>query len=162
MAEPLRDSLEQENRTASIAPLPPALPETRPEDLNEDPFWVGSKGTSTTERVGSAVGEALGTLSSRVRSGLRVVAGKSREASRQAENRIEGLTDSAEDKARELSRDAEIRFDEFRRTAYQRLRQARSAARHAVNERPLESIVAIGAVGLVIGFVLRIWRSNGD
>jgi ElaB/YqjD/DUF883 family membrane-anchored ribosome-binding protein len=91
-----------------------------------------------------------------------VVAGKSREASRQAENRIEDLTDSAEVKARELSRDAEIRFDEFRRTAYQRLRQARSAARRAVNEHPLESIVAIGAVGIVIGFVLRIWRSNGD
>lgn len=159
MAKPLRDSLEQENRTASmIAPLPPALLGTPPAELNEDPFWIENKAPSTTERVGTAVGEALGTLSSRVRSGLRVVKGKSREA----EDKIEDITDSAEVRARELSGDAEIRVDEFGRTAYRRMRQARVVARRAMYERPIESIVAIGGIGIVLGFVLRIWRSNGD
>jgi ElaB/YqjD/DUF883 family membrane-anchored ribosome-binding protein len=138
--------------------LRPALPRTPPAGLIESPYWVEDSTPSATERVGSAVGEALGSLSSRVRSVMRLVAGRSKKT----ENTIEDLTDSAEERASELSRYAEIRFDEFRRTTYRRIRRARTAARHAINERPLESLLAIGGMGIVIGFVLRIWRSNVD
>lgn len=157
MAEPLWDFDESEREPTMIDPLPPALPETPPGELHQKPFVVG-EGETPTERVGNAVGEAIGNLSSRVRSGLRAMSGKSREAG----EAIGSITDTAQERARELSQEAAIRVDEFRQNTYRRIRQARAAGRRAVNEHPLESLVAIGGMALMVGCLLRIWRSNGD
>ena len=157
MAEPLRDFDEQESESPKIDPLPAALPETPPEELYDRPLVVGD-GETATERAGSAVGEAIGSFNSRIRSGLRVVSGKTREAG----EAIGDVTDTAQEKTRQFSQQAAIRMDELRRYAYRRIRQARSAGRRAVDEHPLAALAAIGGTALVVGFLLRIWRSNGD
>ncbi len=158
MAEPLRHSYEQDAESATIAPLPPALPGTPPAEIHEGPFVVEEREPSTTERVGSAVGEAFGNLRSRVRSGIQVVAGRSREAG----DSLGDMTETAQERAREWSRDAGVRFDQFRRNAYRRIHQARVTTQRTVHEHPLESILAIGGLAVVIGFVLRVWRDNRD
>lgn len=155
MADPLRHSYDEELESATIAPLPPALPGTPPAELHEGPFVIDDGVPSRTERMGNAVGEAFGNITSRVRSGLRVVAGRSRQAG-------ETLTENAQDRARELSREAGIRIDEFRRMAYRRVHQARVAARRSIDERPAQTILVIGGAAVVIGFILRVWRSNRD
>lgn len=163
MAEPLRN-YDRENESATVEPLPRALPEPTAADLREEPYVLGDETTSTdetvstTERVGNAVGDVIGSLKSRVRSGLRVVSDRSRDAG----DAIGDMTDSAQERARELSQQARIRADELRRTARRRFREARAAAGRATNEHPIETILAVGAVGLVVGFLLRIWRSSRD
>jgi ElaB/YqjD/DUF883 family membrane-anchored ribosome-binding protein len=162
MAEPLRHSYDEEVKPESAPmeqkPLPPALPGTPPAEFHEEPFLLEDERTSAAQQLGSAMGGALGNLSSRVRSGLRVVAGRSKDAG----DALGEMTDTAQERAKELSQQAGIRMDEFRRTAYQRIRSARVALRRTIDERPLESILAIGGMALVIGFVLRVWRSNRD
>ncbi len=158
MAEPLRNFDEHESEPATIEPLPPALPETPAEELYDRPFVVEDEPRTATERVGSVVGEVMGSLQSRIRSGLSVVKGRSRDAG----DAIGDAAESAQEKARELSEEARIRIDELRRNAYRRMRQARVAGRRAVDEYPLQSLVAIGGMALVLGFLLRIWRANGD
>ncbi len=157
MAEPLRN-YDQENESATVEPLPQALPEPTAADIREGPYVVDDEAPSATERVGNAVGEAIGNLKSKVRSGMQVVSDRSRDAG----ETIGDITDSAQERARELSQQARIRADEFRRTARRQLRNARVAANRAANEHPIETILAIGGVGLVVGFLLRIWRSSRD
>jgi ElaB/YqjD/DUF883 family membrane-anchored ribosome-binding protein len=162
MAEPLRRSLEEEHiETASldvVAPLPPALPGTPPAEIHEGPFVVENEPPSTTERVSGAARGAIDSVKSSLRSGIDVVSSKSRDAG----EALGDMAESAQEKAKELSEDARIRFDEFRRSAYHRMRQAKGAARKAADEHPLETILAIGGAALVIGFLLRVWRSNNE
>lgn len=160
MAEPLRHEYDEEKiETASldVAPLPPALPETPPAELHEGPFVVGEN-KPIMDRMNESVSTAVDTIKSQVRSGMEVVAEKSSEAG----DALGEAADAAKERAREFSRDAQIRMDEFRRTAYQRMRQARTAARRAADEHPLETILAIGGFAMVVGFLLRVWRSNSD
>lgn len=157
MAEPLRN-YDQKNESATVEPLPHALPEPTEAELREGSYVVGSESPSTTERVGNAVGEAIGNLKSRVQSGIRVVSDRSRDAGAT----ISEMTDTAQEKAREISQEARIRADQLRRAANLRLREARGAARKAANEHPIETILAIGGMAVVIGLLLRIWRSSRD
>lgn len=166
MAEPLRHKYEEDKiETASldVSPSPPALPPTPPAELHEGPFVVGGsvedvKNRGIADRVSETVSDAMETIQSQARSGVRTVAEKSREAG----DALGDAAESAQERARELSREAQIRMDEFRRAAYRRMRQARTAARRAADEHPLETILAIGGFALVVGFLLRVWRSNSD
>ncbi len=157
MAEPLRQSYEEENRDSApleVAPLPPALPGTPPGETHEGPFIVESEDRTTKDRFGDAVDE----VRSRVRSGMKVVAERSREAG----DALATAADHAQEKAREISEEARIRAEEIRRAAFERVRQARAAAQRARNERPLQALLVIGGAALVVGLLLRIWRSNSD
>lgn len=158
MAEPLRNLDGQVNELARIEPVPPALPEAPRGDLHQRPLVIESGVAGATERTGNAAEEAIGNSRLGGLCDLRVVAGRSREAG----DAVGDMTDGQQGRARGLSEEAAIRMDEFRWTTRRRMQQARAASRKAVSEHPLESLLAIGGMALMVGFLLRIWRSNGD
>jgi hypothetical protein len=158
MAEPLRNFDEHKQKPATTKPLVPVLSETLPGEFLGSPSEVRGKSQNATEHFGSKVGEAIGNLNSRIQSGLRVLYGKSHHVG----EAIGDITNTPQHEARPLSQNAPILMGEFRRNAYRRLQKAKAASQRAMNEHPIESLVAIGGVALVTGFLLRIWRSNGD
>lgn len=157
MVDPLRHSNEEEKRR----PIPGDR-NTSPEDSSrrfiEETFVVEEVTPTRSERLGSAVGGAVASLHSRVRSGMRVVAGKSKSA----KGSLEEMRTNARQRARDLSRDARSRMDEFRQDAQRRMRDAKAQTQRTVHEHPLETILAIAGVAIAAGFLLRVWRSNRD
>ncbi len=162
MPEPLKNAdLEKEKLATTpvgTAPMPPALPGTPPAYDEEQGRRMEMEAERRGRSLGEAVGGALGSLRAKVRSGLRVVGGKSHRYSEQ----FDEAADAAREKARELRDDAEVRLDNYRRMARQRFYEARREARRAAHDYPLQTLAVIGGTAFVIGFVLRIWRDNSD
>lgn len=168
MAEPLRNSpfTEEEERLGigptGVAPLPPALPGTPPasdEDLIARKRVVRDNYTEDTARsIGETVGNAIGSLRERVRSGLRVVGGKSKRAG----DGLDEMADEARDKAEEFADEARERMRVWRYKARQQTYRARRYAQQMARNHPLQALGMIAGSAFAIGFMLRIWRSNSD
>lgn len=113
-------------------PLDGELPPARSERLN-----------ATAERIGSAVGNAIGTM----RRGLHVMPHRMDDAK-------ERLTETGED----LRQDIRAAASDFKDTARQRIFEARLKTRQYVNEKPFQVVGAAALAGFAVGAALRIWR----
>lgn len=117
-------------------PLDHELPPARSERLS-----------ATAERIGSAVGSAVGTM----RRGLHVMP-------RRMDAAKERLTETKED----LRQDISAAASDFRDTARQRIFEARVKTRHYVNEKPFHVVGGAALTGFALGVALRIWRWKRD
>lgn len=147
-------------------------PELHPErpDLNRPelpPARARSEARGT--RAAGAVGSAIGSAVSAVRhaperlqdAGRRfgVIRGRRRE---RAAGTAREWRDAASERIENIRHVAGERAGEWRRTAEHRLVDVRERASRAVNDYPIQTILAAGAAGLVLGAVLRAWRSHGE
>jgi ElaB/YqjD/DUF883 family membrane-anchored ribosome-binding protein len=77
-------------------------------------------------------------------------------------DRATDLSQRASERIGELKNTAGERMSDFGETARNRLYFARRRARYLTNEYPVQTILGFAGLAFVIGFALRIWRSNGD
>lgn len=167
MAEPLRKlplQDEEEERLAAvpggIEPLPPALPGTPPAFDEEEGRRMERERMleDRASSLGEAMGSAISSLRQRVRSGMRVVAGRSR----QAGSELDEMADTAREKAEDFADEAQRRFADWRLEARKQMYRGRLYARRMARENPAQAIGVIAGTAFVVGLMLRIWRSNSD
>ena len=79
---------------------------------------------------------------------------------RDANTRVHELAHAAQDKASELSIQAREKTAELGRQARMNYFRARLKAKQTVKEYPVETALAAGAVGVLIGVALRIGRAR--
>jgi len=79
---------------------------------------------------------------------------------RDAATRVQEITHSAQDKAAELGIQAREKTAELGRQARANYFRARLKAKQTVREYPVETALAAGAVGLLVGVALRIGRAR--
>ena len=77
-------------------------------------------------------------------------------------DRAGDITQRAGERISELKDTAGERMSDFADTARDRLHYARRRANYLCNEYPVQTILGFAGFAFVIGFALRIWRSNGD
>ncbi len=177
---PVPTGADRLNVAGEAPPRPPVLPGMPdPDHLLPEGDRGSTRLNAAAERVGGAVGSAVGSVR---RARLRVVGGRDRSSSAadtlretadRARDKVSDLADTASDKLSDLKDSASERFDDLRvrtnrglsqfaATARDRAYYARIRARHLVNEYPLQAIAGFGVLAFMVGFTLRIWRSNGD
>lgn len=79
---------------------------------------------------------------------------------RRAGARVQELSHAAQEKAAELSNQAKEKTVELGRQARNNYYQARLKAKQTVREHPVETALAAGAAGLLVGVALRIGRAR--
>ncbi len=79
---------------------------------------------------------------------------------RDAAARVQEIAHTAQDKAAELGHQAREKTAELGRQARYNYYQARLKAKQTVREYPVETALAAGAVGLLVGVALRIGRAR--
>lgn len=79
---------------------------------------------------------------------------------RDAAARVQGIAHAAQDKAAELGNQAREKTAELGRHAKNNYFRARLKAKETVREYPVETALAAGAVGLLVGVALRIGRAR--
>ena len=79
---------------------------------------------------------------------------------RMAVDRVQEITQAAQDKAAELGSQARERTMELGRQARANYFRARLKANQTVREYPVQTALAVGAVGLLVGVALRIGRAK--
>lgn len=79
---------------------------------------------------------------------------------RDANARVQGLAHAAQDKATEIGHQAREKTTELGRQAKMNYFRARLKAKQTVKEHPVETALAVGVVGLLIGVALRIGRAR--
>ena len=149
---------DEQRRREDLDPLNFEIPEEEPIRFREERFVAEEITPTQSERLGNAVGGAVGNLHSRLRSGIRLIAGKSKGA----QARFGEKGEQTRLKVRDLSRDTKARMEDLRKEVQRRLDEARDRTRRRVHERPLEAILAVAGAALVTGLILRVWRSNRD
>jgi ElaB/YqjD/DUF883 family membrane-anchored ribosome-binding protein len=124
---------------------------------------------SAPDKIKAVAEETRGVAASRMND----LAGTARARAEDAAARVAEITDDARVKAQEWTEAAASRAEEMRRAAAERAAELRSRARarfsqarlqanQVVHDHPLQVVLAAGAVGLVLGAVLRVWRSNRE
>jgi ElaB/YqjD/DUF883 family membrane-anchored ribosome-binding protein len=79
---------------------------------------------------------------------------------RMASKRVQELTDTAQEKAAELGTQARDKSAELGRQARANYYRARLRAQQTVREYPVQTALAAGAAGLLLGIALRIGRAR--
>lgn len=79
---------------------------------------------------------------------------------RDANARVHELAHAAQDKASEIGNQAREKTAELGRQARMNYFRARLKAKQTVREHPVETALAVGAVGLLVGVALRIGRAK--
>jgi len=79
---------------------------------------------------------------------------------RMATDRVQEIAHAAQDKAAELGNQARERTAELGRQARANYFRARLKANQTVREYPVQTALAVGAVGLLVGVALRIGRAK--
>jgi ElaB/YqjD/DUF883 family membrane-anchored ribosome-binding protein len=79
---------------------------------------------------------------------------------RDANARVHEIAHAAQDKAAELGNQAREKTAELGRQARNNYYQARLKAKRTVREHPVETALAAGAVGVLVGVALRIGRAR--
>ena len=177
--------------TLGREPGPPPLPGTPPTDhLLPEGDRVNARLNTAAEKLGGAMGSAVGSMrrgmrivGGRDRTRLSDMAdprggisdlGNSARASvadlkESAGEKLDILKDRAGDitlrageRISELKDTAGERMSDFAVTGRERLHYARQRASYLTNEYPVQTILGFAGFAFVIGFSLRIWRSNGD
>ena len=126
------------------------------------------------EQIGAMLGRAVSGVRGfpdRLRKGIHVVKGQAREQAGSATDaasdlaqsmteRISGLRQEAAQTAAQWREEAGERAGQLYLLAGERIADARSRARRATRENPIQMIIGFAAASFVIGFGLRLWRSN--
>jgi ElaB/YqjD/DUF883 family membrane-anchored ribosome-binding protein len=79
---------------------------------------------------------------------------------RDASTRVQELTHAAQDKASEIGNQAREKTAELGRQARINYFRARLKAKQTVRDYPVETALAVGAVGVLVGVALRIGRAR--
>lgn len=79
---------------------------------------------------------------------------------RDANARVHELAHAAQDKASEIGNQAREKTAELGRQAKMNYYRARLKAKQTVREHPVETALAVGAVGVLVGVALRIGRAR--
>lgn len=169
MAEALRNTRTEDEKLAQeklalvpegTAPLPPALPGTPPafDEAQGRRMRDTERASAVGEKIGETLGSAVEKVRTGVRSGLRIVGGRAKDASAAASD----MADQARVKASQWSEVAAERMSDVGRTAQESLDLARRRVRHYSQEYPLQTLGVIAGVAFVVGFALRVWRSNSE
>jgi ElaB/YqjD/DUF883 family membrane-anchored ribosome-binding protein len=82
------------------------------------------------------------------------------EAVDQVRDKSEELVDKAKETGEKLAAQARVKGEELKEQAQVRLQQVRARAEHIARHDPLRMIGAAAVFGVVLGFVLRIWRDH--
>jgi ElaB/YqjD/DUF883 family membrane-anchored ribosome-binding protein len=77
-------------------------------------------------------------------------------------DRAGDLTQRAGERISELKSTAGDRMSDLATTSRDRIHYARRRAQYLSNQYPVQTILGFAGLAFVIGFALRIWRSNGD
>jgi len=123
--------------------------------------------TEFAERIGTALGATMKKARD-TQSRIRVVGGQARE---QASDRASGLARSVKDRFSNFRQDAaqatsqaketaREKIIDFNQKARRRVYDARDRAETVRKEYPIQTMLGIAAASFVIGFALRLWRSN--
>jgi ElaB/YqjD/DUF883 family membrane-anchored ribosome-binding protein len=156
MADPLRKPSESDFTIEPFAE--PALPESVADVRELVPRDRGERLVDAAETFGSALGSAVGAIRGKVQSGLEVV--KKRSDGKRTS--VEDLTEKVRDRAERVRDEASQRIQEWSSIAQHRVRILRERAREFSRDRPAELVLAIGGVAMIVGIILRLWRSNRD
>lgn len=147
MQEPLRKTGDLPEFDTYPAPAPEEpIVGTTPLD-HELPPVRSERLSATAERIGSAVGSAVGTM----RRGLHVMP-------RRVDEAKERLSETGED----LREDIRAAATDLKDTTRQRIFEARLRTRRYVNENPLQVVGGAALAGFAVGVALRIWRWKRD
>jgi hypothetical protein len=126
------------------------------------------------EQIGAMLGKAVSGVRGfpdRVRKGLHVVKDQAREQAGSATDaasdlaqsmteRISGLRQEAAQTATQWREKAGERAGKLNQLAGEKIADARSRAMQATRENPIQMIIGFAAASFIIGFGLRLWRSN--
>lgn len=148
MSEPVTPMDELSN---TEYPRPAALPRPSQHELAELPVAelpVAEQQGRQYPRV-SAAAETVGTI-----------VGRTVERVRELPHRIQGLRERFTVISGRTREDAATAAAEWKETAKQKAYETRNRAQHLAHEYPLQTILGTAAVAFVLGFALRIWRSN--
>ncbi|HYE24233.1 MAG TPA: hypothetical protein VEG32_03445 [Clostridia bacterium] len=96
----------------------------------------------------------------KARGRLEVVAGRAKRQMNQAADRASGMARSARHKIFEWKQTAHRQMPVWRQQARSGVRNAQRRTREVTNRHPLETIAVAAVAGVVIGFAMRMWRSD--
>jgi ElaB/YqjD/DUF883 family membrane-anchored ribosome-binding protein len=116
---------------------------------------------ATAEKIGSAVGSAVGTLRS-ASSRVKIMPQRGRDSVGDMRERLGDMTEQLKERSQELTQNAREAAEEWKQTARDRIMQARRRARAFTHENPLQALAVAAAIGFAIGVGLRIWRWSLD
>jgi ElaB/YqjD/DUF883 family membrane-anchored ribosome-binding protein len=111
-------------------------------------------------QLGSAAGVAVVALRRAQEKVRRLANEKTATVTDIASARVQEVREEGATRAEEWGRTLRERTFEMRRQARNGIYRARLRAREVQNDYPVQVVMAAGAVGLVIGAGLRIWRAN--
>lgn len=143
MPEPLRSTGDIPRYDTYPAPTPGEPLSSLPPDEPIPELERGSNLNAAAERIGSAVGGAVGA----VRRRLQVVP-----------RRIDEAKERLSETGGDVRADVRAAAAEWKETAHRRLTDARFQVRRYANEKPIQVIGAAALLGFGIGIGLRIWR----
>lgn len=143
MPEPLRSTGDTPRYDTYPSPAPGEPEAMLPSSHVAGELESGSNLNARAERIGNALGSAVGA----VRRRLQVVPRRIDEAK-------ERLTETGGD----VRDDVRAAATEWKETAQRRLADARYQVRRYTNEKPIHVIGAAAMLGFAIGVGLRIWR----
>ncbi len=147
MADPLK--AEDVSSAPLLAPSsePPVLPGTPPAFGELPP--VRNSLSYTAGSLGNSVGGAVRRM--RRLPGLRIVAGRST---------AQPIMESSPSKVDDLKEAAQEHLNDWRDSSRRAIYQLRRRGREIRNDYPLQTVLAFGAAGFLIGATLRVWRSR--
>lgn len=163
------------NRTAAERELPPRLPGMPSAPDAGSAEFSGANGTTfdveRDEDFRTNRGSRGKNTAERARERLQVVAGSAkRQASHMADRasdvahhageRMSQWKDSAADRVSAMRDQFRERLPYWRRNARHSVRVAQARTREVTNRYPVQTVAAAAGVGFIIGFALRIWRSD--
>lgn len=121
-------------------------------DLNErNDRYVGER------EFGQVGGPSFGD---KARGRLEVVAGRAKRQMNQAADRASDMARNARHRIFEWRQTAQRQMPVWRQQARSGVRNAQRRTREITNRHPLETIAVAAAAGVVIGFAMRMWRSD--
>lgn len=148
---------------------PPAVDEAKGMQMHRE-----RQMREVAERIGGVMGFAVKSVrdvSGRVRGGIHLVEERARRGADSASQSVSGWTDLLGEKYRglreeadhtawQLKENASERISGWNCMARQKISEIRDRGARLKDERPLEILAGLAAVGFMIGFALRLGRSN--
>lgn len=104
--------------------------------------------------------EAAETIGAAVGSAVETVKELPRRLQRELPRRVQDMKDRFTVIRGRTTEDASAAAAEWKQTAQQKVSQARNRAQYVAEEYPIHVIVGAAVTAFIIGFALRIWRSN--
>ena len=121
------------------------------------------------QEVAGRIGGALGTavrhargVSGRVRSGLELVRGRAADQAAQVSEDASKAASQFSEAGSQFKEKASERFSHWNQAARNRVSQARQRAEEIKAKYPLQVMLGLAATFFVIGFGIRLWRSNRE